>query len=83
MQGWVYRVEQLLDYFNIGVERQVRMTALYLVEGPLAWYRWVIRSIGRPISWWEFINGLDAMYGKSPTVDYFGDHQVEAKRVRF
>lgn len=46
------------------------MAALYL-EGPLAWYRWVIGSIGRLLIWWEFVHGLHVLYGKSPTVDYF------------
>lgn len=73
VQGWVHRVEQLLDYFNIEVEQRVRMVALYLEDGLLVWYRWVLGSIGRPLSWCEFVYGLDAMYGKSATVDYFAE----------
>lgn len=38
--------------------------------GPLASYRWIVGSTGRPMSWREFVHSLDAMYD-NPIVDYF------------
>lgn len=49
------------------------MVVQYSEDSPLAWYRWVVSSIGRPLNWWEFVQGLEAIYGKFPTINYFGE----------
>lgn len=41
---WLYRLEQLLDYFNIIAEQRVKMAVLYLENAPLAWYKWRVRT---------------------------------------
>lgn len=49
------------------------MAALHLEDGPLAWYQRAVGSLERPLNWWEFVYGLEALYENSPTVDYFGE----------
>lgn len=35
IQWWLYRVEQILDYFNYQEDQRVKMVAMYLEKGAL------------------------------------------------
>lgn len=61
VHGWLYCVEQLLEFYGASLDQKVRMTALYLEEKPLPWYRWVVREFGRSLEWHEFERGLIEM----------------------
>lgn len=58
---WLYRAQQLMNFYNISHNLRVRMAALYLEEGPLEWYRGIVRATGKPLSWVEFEKGLISM----------------------
>lgn len=53
-KGGYIELSNYFDYFNIGVDQRVRMAALYLEDLFLGWYRWVVRSLGRRLTWLEF-----------------------------
>lgn len=73
MQGWMYRVEQLLEYYQIIGKQRVKITALHLEEAPLQWYKLTVRTKGKSLSWLEFEKGLISMYDSSAIKDYAGD----------
>lgn len=73
IHGWLYRVEQLLEFDNTSADQRVRMAALYLDEKPLQWYRWTMTNKGGPIDWEEFVRGLISIYDPSYTISYNGE----------
>lgn len=73
IQGWLYRVEQLLAFFNYQRDQRVKMAAMYLKKRALGWYRWQVRLTKREyMTWTEFEQGLLDLYGKVEVVDYQG-----------
>lgn len=53
-QGWLYRMEQLLDYFNITGDQRVKIAVIFLEEGSSDWYKWKPQSKGEFLSWDKF-----------------------------
>lgn len=73
VHGWLYRVEQLLEFYNTGLEQRVRMATLYLDEKPLQCYRWSVTVKGGPLEWEEFVRELISMYDPSFIINYDGE----------
>lgn len=73
IHGWLYRVEQLLEFYNTSPDKRVRMASLFLDEKPLQWYRWSVTEKGGPLEWDEFVQGLVSMYDPSHTISYEGE----------
>lgn len=55
--NWIFRVEQLLDYYEVPPDQRMRNAALYLEEEPLQWFRWWVKAKGYT-HWGEFMTAL-------------------------
>lgn len=73
VHGWLYRVEQLLEFFTMSLDQKVRMAALYLKGKPLRWYLWSVRLKGGPLEWHEFEKGFIEMYDVNHNTSYAGE----------
>lgn len=51
VEGWLYTMEQVLDYYQIAREQRVRMAAMHLRGSSLQWYRWLLRTSQGVPSW--------------------------------
>lgn len=44
VEGWIYTMEQMLEFYNIALDQRVRVAAMHLKGSPLQWYRWLVRT---------------------------------------
>lgn len=70
IEGWLYTMEQVLDFYQIEREQRVRMAAMHLHGSSLQWYRWLMRT-GRGVPpWAELEKKLLNLYGGRTVAGY-------------
>ncbi|XP_061375386.1 uncharacterized protein LOC133317533 [Gastrolobium bilobum] len=70
-QGWIFKIEQFFEFYNIDVEQKLRIAPIYFDGKALAWYQWV-RKNTNIASWEPFIQALQVRFGPSELEDYQG-----------
>lgn len=70
MEGWLYRMEQMLNYYNIAPEQRVRVVAMHLQGSLLQWYLWLVKKNRGVPPWAMFERKITFIYRGRTVVGY-------------
>lgn len=70
VEGWLYTMEQVLNYYQIAKEQRVRMATMHLRGSSLQRYRWLMRTNKGVPPWKKFERKLLNLYGGRTLAGY-------------